>query len=75
MLAGRPFKVEWARCAVCPMPARWIHYGETCVMQCRHEPQAPALGVDFFPLNGNTRRSSYAAGRIPGSFMRREGHR
>ena len=41
-------------------------------MQCGHEPK-PREGVDFFPLNVEYEEKLYAAGRIPGSFMRREG--
>ena len=33
----------------------------------------PREGVDFFPLNVEYEEKLYAAGRIPGSFMRREG--
>ena len=41
-------------------------------MQRGHEPK-PREGVDFFPLNVEYEEKLYAAGRIPGSFMRREG--
>ena len=41
-------------------------------MQRCDEPK-PREGVDFFPLTWSMKESIYAAGRIPGSFMRREG--
>ncbi len=41
-------------------------------MQCGHEPQTPR-GRGFLPLNVEYEEKLYAAGRIPGSFMRREG--
>ncbi len=55
------------------MPARMIRYGETCVMCNVVMSPKPREGVDFFPLNVEYEEKLYAAGRIPGSFMRREG--
>ena len=50
-----------------------IRYGETCVMCNVVMSPKPREGVDFFPLNVEYEEKLYAAGRIPGSFMRREG--
>ena len=50
-----------------------IRYGETVVMCNVVMSPKPREGVDFFPLNVEYEEKLYAAGRIPGSFMRREG--
>ena len=50
-----------------------IRYGETCVLCNVVMSPKPREGVDFFPLNVEYEEKLYAAGRIPGSFMRREG--
>ncbi len=48
-----------------------VRYGDTMVMStaCDGEPRA---GIDFFPLMVDYREKTYAAGRIPGNFFRRE---
>ena len=50
-----------------------IRYGETCVLCNVTMSDKPRDGVDFFPLSVEFEEKLYAAGRIPGSFMRREG--
>ena len=50
-----------------------IRYGETVVLCNVTMSPKPREGVDFFPLSVEYEEKLYAAGRIPGSFMRREG--
>ncbi|WP_417065412.1 polyribonucleotide nucleotidyltransferase, partial [Gemmiger sp.] len=50
-----------------------IRYGETCVLCNVTMSDKPRDGVDFFPLSVEFEEKLYAAGRIPGSCMRREG--
>jgi polyribonucleotide nucleotidyltransferase len=50
-----------------------IRYGETMVLVTAVSTREPREGVDFFPLTVEYRESSYAAGRIPGNYFRREG--
>ena len=50
-----------------------IRYGETCVLCNVTMSEKPREGIDFFPLSVEFEEKLYAAGRIPGSFMRREG--
>jgi polyribonucleotide nucleotidyltransferase len=47
--------------------------GETVVLSATTASRAPKEGLDFFPLTVDVEERMYAAGRIPGSFFRREG--
>jgi len=47
--------------------------GETVLLATATMAQTPRQGVDFFPLSVDFEERLYAAGRIPGSFFRREG--
>lgn len=73
MLAGRPFKAEMGKMCGLSNASAMIRYGETVVMCNVTMSPKPREGVDFFPLSVEYEEKLYAAGRIPGSFMRREG--
>ncbi|MBA3302250.1 MAG: polyribonucleotide nucleotidyltransferase, partial [Acidimicrobiia bacterium] len=47
--------------------------GDTLVLATANASKAPREGVDFFPLTVDVEERMYAAGKIPGSFFRREG--
>ncbi|HLI40833.1 MAG TPA: polyribonucleotide nucleotidyltransferase, partial [Streptosporangiaceae bacterium] len=47
--------------------------GETVVLSATTASKQPKEGLDFFPLTVDVEERMYAAGRIPGSFFRREG--
>ncbi|MCL5973491.1 MAG: polyribonucleotide nucleotidyltransferase, partial [Actinobacteria bacterium] len=47
--------------------------GETMVLATATTSKQPKDGVDFFPLTVDVEERMYAAGKIPGSFFRREG--
>ena len=47
--------------------------GDTVVLVAATAAKAPREGVDFFPLTVDVEERMYAAGKIPGSFFRREG--
>jgi polyribonucleotide nucleotidyltransferase len=47
--------------------------GETVVLSATTASRQPKEGLDFFPLTVDVEERMYAAGRIPGSFFRREG--
>ena len=72
-LAGRPFKVEMGKMCGLSNASALIRYGETVVLCNVTMSPKPREGVDFFPLSVEYEEKLYAAGRIPGSFMRREG--
>jgi len=50
-----------------------IRYGETMVLVTAVSSDVAREGIDFFPLTVEYRESTYAAGRIPGNYFRREG--
>jgi hypothetical protein len=50
-----------------------VRYGETCVMCAATVAKKPRDGIDFFPLSVDFEEKLYSVGKIPGSFMKREG--
>ena len=50
-----------------------IQYGETMILVTAVSARSAKEGLDFFPLTVEYRESTYAAGRIPGNYFRREG--
>ncbi len=50
-----------------------VRYGDTTVMVNITMSEKPREGIDFFPLSVDFEEKLYAAGKIPGSFLRREG--
>ena len=50
-----------------------VRYGETAVLCNVTMSEKPREGIDFFPLSVDFEEKLYSVGRIPGSFMRREG--
>ncbi len=72
-LAGRPFSIEVGKVAELANASCIVTYGETTVLVAITASSKPRDGVDFFPLSVDFEEKLYAVGRIPGSFMRREG--
>ena len=56
-----------------PTAAAWSRYGDTRVLCNVTMSEKPREGIDFFPLSVDFEEKLYSVGRIPGSFMRREG--
>ena len=72
-LAGRPLKLEIGKVAELANASAMVTYGETTVLVAVTASARPRDGIDFFPLSVDFEEKLYAVGRIPGSFMRREG--
>ena len=72
-LAGRPFVVEHGKWCGLSNGSCTVRYGDTVVMCNVTMSDKPRDGIDFFPLSVDFEEKMYAVGRIPGSFMRREG--
>ena len=72
-IAGRPFSIEVGKVAELANASAMVRYGDTTVMVAVTAAPRPRDGVDFFPLSVDFEEKLYAVGRIPGSFMRREG--
>ena len=71
--AGRPFIVETGKAAQLANGSCWVRYGETVVMANVTASAKPREGIDFFPLSVDYEERLYSVGKIPGSFMKREG--
>ena len=71
--AGRKLTLETGRMARQADGAVLATYGETMVLATAVYAKAPKAGIDFFPLTVNYQEKFYSAGKIPGSFPRREG--
>lgn len=50
-----------------------IRYGDTMLLVAAVSARTAKEGLDFFPLTVEYRENSFAAGRIPGNYFRREG--
>ena len=70
---GRPLRMEVGRLAELANAAVLVQYGETSVLVAVTASPRPRDGIDYFPLSVDFNEKLYAVGRIPGSFMRREG--
>ena len=72
-LCGRPLTLEVGKLAELANAAVLVKYGETTVLVTATASPRPKDGIDYFPLSVDFEEKLYAVGRIPGSFMRREG--
>lgn len=72
-LAGRKLTLETGKMAGLANAAIMARYGETEVLCTVTASAKPREGVDFFPLSVDYEEKMYAVGKIPGSFLRREG--
>lgn len=70
---GRPLKLETGKIARQADGAVIATYGETVVLATVVAAKAPREGVDFLPLTVDYQEKTYAAGRIPGGYFKREG--
>ena len=71
--AGRPLVVETGKLAGLANGSCLIRYGETVVLACATASEKPRDGIDFLPLSVDFEERMYAAGKIPGGFLKREG--
>ena len=70
--AGRPLKIETGRLAKQAAGSALVQFGETVVLAAvTVSPNQSSL--PFFPLTVEYREKTYAAGKIPGGFLKREG--
>ena len=72
-LGGRNIIVEHGKMAKQANGAALVRYGDTVVLVTATASSAPREGVDFFPLTVDYEEKMYAAGKIPGGFIKREG--
>lgn len=72
-LAGRLLKAEIGKVAEQANGAVWISYGDTTLLSTATASDKPREGIDFFPLSVDYEEKMYSVGKIPGSFLKREG--
>ena len=70
---GRPLRMQVGKMAELCNGAVLVSYGETVILVTCTASARPKDGIDYFPLSVDFNEKLYAVGRIPGSFMRREG--
>ena len=72
-LAGRPLVIETGKMAGLANGSVLCRYGETAVLCCATASEKPRDGIDFLPLSVDFDERMYAAGKIPGGYLKREG--
>jgi len=70
---GRPLSIEVGRMAKQADGAALVSYGETVVLVTVVAARTAREGIDFFPLTCDYQEKTFAAGKIPGGFFKREG--
>ena len=72
-LAGRELIVETGKIAQLASGSCLVRYGETVILCNATASAAPRDGIDFLPLSVDFEERLYSVGKIPGSFLKREG--
>jgi polyribonucleotide nucleotidyltransferase len=72
-IGGRTLTIETGRMAGQASGAVLIRMGDTVLLVTATMSESPREGIDFFPLTCDYEEKLYAAGKIPGGFIRREG--
>jgi polyribonucleotide nucleotidyltransferase len=73
LTGGKRLVFETGRMAKQASGAALVSTGETVVLATAVASNEPREGIDFFPLTVDYREYTYAGGRIPGGFIKREG--
>jgi polyribonucleotide nucleotidyltransferase len=72
-IGGKSLMIETGRTARQADGSVTVRYGDTVVLVTAVAANKPREGVNFLPLTVDYRENTYAAGKIPGGFFRREG--
>ncbi|GHO86706.1 polyribonucleotide nucleotidyltransferase [Dictyobacter formicarum] len=73
VIGGRVMSIETGRVAEQSSGAVLLRYGDTVILVTVVGSDEPREGIDFFPLTVDVEERMYAAGKIPGGFIKREG--
>ncbi|GCE05002.1 polyribonucleotide nucleotidyltransferase [Dictyobacter aurantiacus] len=73
VIGGRVMSIETGRVAEQSSGAVLLRYGDTVILATVVGSDEPREGIDFFPLTVDVEERMYAAGKIPGGFIKREG--
>ena len=71
-VAGRTLRLETGRVARQADGSIWASYGDTVVLATAVASQVAKAGIDFLPLTVDYQEKSFAAGKIPGGYFKRE---
>ena len=72
-IGGQEFSIEMGRIARQADGAAYVRSGDTIVLVAACAAKTAKSGQDFFPLTVDYKENTYAAGKIPGGFFKREG--
>jgi polyribonucleotide nucleotidyltransferase len=72
-VGGRPMTFSTGKVAKQANGAIWVRYGDSIVLVTATMDMKERVGVDFLPFTVDYREYTYAGGRIPGGFFKREG--
>lgn len=72
-LAGRDLTIETGKMAQLSNGSCLVRYGDTVILANATASAAPRDGIDFLPLSVDFEEKLYSVGKIPGSFLKREG--
>ena len=72
-MGGKTLSIETGKLAKQADGSVLVSYGDTRVLVTVCSSREPRAGADFFPLTVEFSEKFYAAGKIPGSFHKREG--
>lgn len=73
VIGGRVMSIETGRMAEQASGAVLVRYGDSIILATVVGSNEPREGIDFFPLTVDVEERMYAAGKIPGGFIKREG--
>src|SRR5882757_4472275 len=70
---GKPLRIETGKLAKQAAGSVIVRHGDSMVLVTASRAASPREGIDFLPLTVDYREYTYASGRIPGGFFKREG--
>src|SRR5580658_10204211 len=73
LTGGKRLTIETGKLAKQAGGSAIVRFGENVVLAAATSNPEPRTGIDFFPLTVDYREYTYAGGRIPGGFIKREG--
>jgi len=73
LTGGKQLSIETGKLAKQAGGSAVVRFGENVVLAAATSNPEPREGIDFFPLTVDYREYTYAGGRIPGGFIKREG--
>src|ERR1700689_400659 len=73
LAGGKQITIETGKLAKQAGGSAVVRFGENVVLAAATSNPEPRTGIDFFPLTVDYREYTYAGGRIPGGFIKREG--